>query len=361
MRVLWGTGFKTARAVRFQHELESKGIECKIVDASTVSRNLLGRHISNHYVSMGKFDRLVHDFKPDVVVSGVNNFGLAAIRSRIPFVINMGGDYWYEIEETRKAYCTNRIRTIVFNHADRLRNKCLDGATMIIAINQSLANRIDDKLPGKLTAVVHEGIDAAEWNRIPEAGNTLQHPCVGLVQNANVWSKAKEMLTLERVIPQLPTVTFYWAGRGPYKDVILKRLARFPNFRYLGWLDYPAGVKQFMSEIDLYLLATGLDIQPSSLKEAQLLERPVLATDAGYVDETMLDGKSGYLVNAGDARQLRTKIEMLLGDRQLATEMGRVGRQFIQKKFELSGAVDAFIDALNGCLATNPPTYSNRR
>ena len=49
------------------------------------------------------------------------------------------------------------------------------------------------------------------------------------------------------------------------------------NFHWLGKLEYPNKVREFLSEIDIYALITGMDLAPLSLKEAQLMERPVIA------------------------------------------------------------------------------------
>ena len=81
----------------------------------------------------------------------------------------------------------------------------------------------------------------------------LEHPCAGLVQDANWWGKTKEMLTLDKVMESLPDVHFYWAGDGQYKDKILQAYSKHKNFHYLGTIDYPDKVREFLTEIDMYM------------------------------------------------------------------------------------------------------------
>ncbi len=45
------------------------------------------------------------------------------------------------------------------------------------------------------------------------------------------------------------------------------------NFHWLGKLEYPDKVREFLSEIDIYALITGMDLSPLSLKEAQLMKK----------------------------------------------------------------------------------------
>ena len=88
----------------------------------------------------------------------------------------------------------------------------------------------------------------------------LKHPCVGLVQRANWWGKTSEMLILKKVLEKLPDVQFYWAGHGPFEERILTELEKYENFHWLGKLEYPNKVREFLSEIDIYALITGMDL-----------------------------------------------------------------------------------------------------
>jgi len=165
-----------------------------------------------------------------------------------------------------------------------------------------------------------------------------------LLQDANHWAKTKEMLVLETVIEKMPHVNFYWAGDGEFKNKILSKLDKFKNFHWLGPLQYPDKVKDFLTEIDIYALLTGQDTTPLSLKEAQLMEIPVLATDFGGIPEIMSDGTTGYLVKKGNSDDLIGKISTLLNDKKLSKEMGENGRRFIQKEFSLETSAKNFLD-----------------
>jgi len=175
----------------------------------------------------------------------------------------------------------------------------------------------------------------------------LKHPCVGLVQRANWWGKTKEMLTLKHVLEDLPDVHFYWAGDGPFREKILGELGKYKNFHWLGKLDYPDKVREFLSEIDVYALITGMDLAPLSLKEAQLMNKPVIATDVGGNPEMMKDGITGYLVKKGNHKQIIEKISLLLDDKELSGRMGDAGRKFIEETYSWEAITKNFIRILN--------------
>src|SRR5207302_8005749 len=105
------------------------------------------------------------------------------------------------------------------------------------------------------------------------------------------------------------------------------------NFKWLGRLEYPDKVREYLSEMDVYALISGMDLAPLTLKEAQLMEKPVIATDVGGIPEMMEDHKTGLLVKEGDHNDLIEKISILINDPNKAKEMGAAGHSFVKDNF----------------------------
>ena len=89
-----------------------------------------------------------------------------------------------------------------------------------------------------------------------------------------------------------------------------------------------------------------MDLAPLTLKEAQLMEKPVIATDVGGDKEMMIDGKTGFLVREGNAEDIIEKISLLLKDKKLAEEMGKNGRLFIKEEFNWEKIAKRFLDII---------------
>jgi len=111
----------------------------------------------------------------------------------------------------------------------------------------------------------------------------------------------------------------------------------------LGSLEYPNKVREYLSEIDIYAIITGMDTTPLSLKEAQLMKRPVIATNVGGNSETMRDGETGFLLKEGDDNDIIEKISLLLKDKELSQRLGQQGRNFIEKDFSLEASAKNFL------------------
>jgi glycosyltransferase involved in cell wall biosynthesis len=227
---------------------------------------------------------------------------------------------------------------------DKLAKEIFNGATAILPICKYLEKITNKFVPGKSTQVFFEGVDASRWYQAK--GMNLKHPCVGLLQRARWWGKTSEMLILKKVLEKMPDVNFYWAGDGPLRERVLSELDKYDNFHWLGNLQYPDKVREYLSEIDVYALITGMDLAPLTLKEAQLMKKPVVVTNVGGNPEMMVDGKTGFLVEKGNDTQLIEKLRLLFEDVDMAKKMGNEGRKFIERTFNWKLVTKNFIEMI---------------
>ena len=144
----------------------------------------------------------------------------------------------------------------------------------------------------------------------------------------------------------MPDVHFYWAGDGVYRDQILPVLQKFENFHWLGAIDYPDKVREFLTEIDVYALISGIDMSPLTLQEAQLMEKSVVATNVGGIPELMKDGETGFLVRKNNPEELTEKISILVNDNKKSQSMGKKGKDFVSTNFNWNKICRNFLDCL---------------
>lgn len=209
--------------------------------------------------------------------------------------------------------------------------KCFKKSISILPVCRYLEEIVKQRYPEKSTYVLHGGINPTDW--FPEKGIELKHPCVGLLQTANIWGKTREMLILPKILEAMPGITFYWVGDGPYLDRVLSVLEKYENFKWLGSLEYPKQIRQFLTEIDVYALISGLDMQPRSILEAHLMQKPIVATNIGGVSENMKNNETGFLVEQGDTRGWVEKLTFLLQNPEKSKEMGRSGKSFVMENY----------------------------
>ena len=326
----------------FGDALKKFNVEYKLISESDYVVGFPTKSLRRYFSSKNKLDKLISEFEPDaVLIDRQSSFGLEIIKRKIPLFVLLRGHYWSEIEYAKDTIYKDKIMRKVIDMRKDVAEQVFAGSTEILPICKYLENVVKEHHPTQKSSVFIEGVDDTKWWKTN--GMELKHPCIGLLQDANWWKKTKEMLTLEKVIESMPNTHFYWAGDGQYKDKILEALDKFNNFHWLGSLEYPDKVRDYLSSIDIYAIITGMDTTPLSLKEAQLMEKPVIATDVGGNSEIMINGESGFLVKEGDSDDLIKKISSLQDDNDLAKSMGEKGKKFIQKEFSLSVSAQNFL------------------
>ena len=333
----------------FSDTLNRLGVESKLVFDADYSDGFPSRKIRKWFQKRKKFTKLIEEFKPDAIfIDRQRHFGIDALKANIPLFVLLRGHYWSEINWNKKTMYKSLPKRIALSRWDKLGKEIFNGATAILPICKYLEKITNKFVPGKSTNIFSEGVDASRWYQVK--GMNLKHPCIGLLQRANWWGKTSEMLILKNVLEKMPNTHFYWAGDGPLRERVLSELDQYDNFHWLGNLQYPDKVREYLSEIDVYTLITGMDLASLTLKEAQLMKKPVVATNVGGNQEMMIDGKTGFLVQQGNHEQLIDKLSLLLEDKELAKKMGNEGRKFIEDTFNWELVTKNFIKIMESYL-----------
>jgi len=330
--LIGGSSSKIFHLKEFSDSLERIGVECKLVFDADYADGFPSRKLGNWFKSDKKFENLIKEFNPDAIfVDRQRHFGLAATKTEVPLLVHLRGNYWEEIKMARETLYKSLPKRIALQKWEDIAEKCFEGSKIILPICNFLSDIVTKRYPDKPVETLYQGISPSNWFHTD--GMKLKHPCVGLLQNATIWDKTKAMLILTKVLEKMPNVTFYWVGDGPYRDKIIPKLEKFENFKWLGALEYPEKVRQFLSEIDVYALLSGIDMSPLTLQEAQLMQKPVVATNVGGIPELMRNNETGFLIKKEDHDKLVEKLEILINNETMAKKMGIAGREFISNNF----------------------------
>ena len=316
----------------FTEKLRQYNIETKIVDDLQIYETAKSNKILRWLKTPSKFNELIDDFKPDMVFTErTSHFCSLLSKHKIPFIIFLRGDYWqeYKIAKNKTKSIQQFIQLKIKN---KIAGNCFNSSTAIFPICKYLEKVAQQKYPKKNIHKLYQGIDIDNWSKI-NSKLKLKHPCIGFLQGARIYDKAKEMKILSEVIKYYPNITFYWAGDGPYRNEILSVLENYKNFKWLGELDYPDKVKEFLSEIDIYGLCTGLDMSPHTILEAGILEKPTIATNVGGVSESIIDKETGLLVEPNNSSDWIEKIGILINNTDELDRMGKNAKIMISNNF----------------------------
>lgn len=88
-----------------------------------------------------------------------------------------------------------------------------------------------------------------------------------------------------------------------------------------------------------------------AVTEALWKGKPVVASDVGGIPLQIVDGETGFLVDAHDKKTFADRIVTLLKDRKLAAEMGAKAREAVRKDFLITRLLLDYLGILESVLA----------
>jgi len=148
----------------------------------------------------------------------------------------------------------------------------------------------------------------------------------------------------------VPDVRLACAGEGDRIGVAryAERLGIADAVKFTGCVG-PSGKRALLEHAAVFALPSYREGLPVSLIEAMGAGVPVVASPVGGIPEVVVDGASGYLVGAGDTRNLTRALSRLLVDRAQAKRMGEAARQTAHARFSPEPALaplEGLYDAL---------------
>ena len=126
------------------------------------------------------------------------------------------------------------------------------------------------------------------------------------------------------------------AGDGEQRseyEALARELDVESRVRFLGRVDYPYLQRLYASARAVAQTNLGPETFGLTVAEASAHALPVVGYDVPAINEIVESGKTGILVPPGDIESLTSAIEELLGNEQLAKNMGAAGRSRMLARF----------------------------
>jgi glycosyltransferase involved in cell wall biosynthesis len=105
--------------------------------------------------------------------------------------------------------------------------------------------------------------------------------------------------------------------------------------------NYRENISEIYSALDVFVLSSKREGFSRSILEAMSSNLPVLASKIDEIEEAVLDGENGILVNWNDVDRLAAAIIQLAQNENMRQRMGQLGRQRVVEKFDLSCHVES--------------------
>lgn len=144
---------------------------------------------------------------------------------------------------------------------------------------------------------------------------------------------------------RLPTLTLTIAGRGKIPEPLCNKMEQLGIRLVNRWLSTEETCA-LMREADVVVLPYRDATQSGVISLAMAHGLPVIASAVGGLPEQVIDGKTGFLVKPGDARDLSQKMEILAKDESLRRQFRENQLKLASTTFSWDTAAEKLIEIL---------------
>lgn len=225
----------------------------------------------------------------------------------------------------------------IFEEAGRASPRTGAVADVVLANSRATAATIPRANP----VVIHQGIATGPIIR-RRSVNTRIGVAARLAPVKGISTLIEAMSLLTRDHPALTSTTFLEiAGTGPEEPTLRAKISDLglaKQVRLHGWRE---NVRHLMQRWDIYVqpsIAEGFGI---SVLEAMAVGLPVIASRTGGLPELVDEGRTGVLVEPGDAQALADAIASLVSDEETRRRLGAAGRERVAREFTIEGEVSS--------------------
>jgi len=288
----------------------------------------LYRKYINKYIN-----KIIVTHKIDVIEAPDWTGITAFMKFKCPHIIRLHGSdaYFCNLENRKQKY-----KNYFFE------KKALLGADKIVSVSDFTAKKTN-KIFGinKCKEVIHNGINTFSFKPIDVAVHENQLLYFGtIIRKKGVLELAH---AFNLVLEKNPNATLLLLGKDVV-DVFEKQstLELFFNIlsekaktkvTHLQEVHYTE-VASIIAKANLITLPSFAEAFPMTWLEAMGMEKALVTSNVGWANEMMIDGETGFTIDPKNHIDYANKIEMLLGDADLARQCGKKARECVLEKFD---------------------------
>jgi len=291
---------------------------------------LLDKHPGIDPANMRKIYNLLSQISPDIVHTHIQ----AAVYA-IP---------WYMFhKKCVKVHTLHSIPSMEFTKAHMKMQKYAYRKLGVIPVACGETVRRETAklygIPLERIKLAYNGIDIARY----ASGEKDEHEGSVIINVAN-FSKWKNQQMLIDVIQYLDdTYRLVLAGEGVCREEVEEKARHNGVSHRVTFAGRSNNVPLLLSQADLFVLSSEFEGIPLSVEEAFAAGLPVVATNVGGIPDLVTDGENGFLVEAGDSREMARKIAEICSDKALYARMSAANKEKA-KQFDISNTAKQYME-----------------
>ena len=247
----------------------------------------------------------------------------------LPYVVSVHG---------LDAFSNEQINGRVGEWCSRISRRVFHGSRRVICVSELVRERVLSQLGSSVrTSVVYNGVDTDFFS--PAGDEPRETPSLLCVGNL-ITNKGQEVLlrAMASIVPEFSTLSLDIIGDGPdlprLRELISK-LSLEGKVRFHG-RQPRRQVADAMQRCTVFALPSRYEGLGCVYLEAMSCGKPVVGIRGQGIAEVIRQGSNGYLVGAGNDKELALVLGILLRDQQRRQNMGQAARDTIVERFTLA-------------------------
>ena len=140
---------------------------------------------------------------------------------------------------------------------------------------------------------------------------------------------------------------------APPLVALAEKLGLKHRLRFLG---FRSDVPSVLADLDVFVLPSTSEGLPLVVLEAMASALPVVATRSGGTEETVEEGRTGFLVPVADAEAIAARVIDVLENPRRAVQLGEEARRICKQNFSIRAMVSNYERVYEECLGLQPET-----
>lgn len=213
----------------------------------------------------------------------------------------------------------------------------------IFAVSGALAKALADNGLENVE-VMHNAIDITEWENTP-LGNKDGKNFIFFGGRVSAVKGGDVLMTaMQDVLPEKSNTRLLIVGaEDEYSELLKKKaesIAMEDLILFTGWKTRDQMKHMYPLSTLVVVPSLCFDWFPTVVLEAMASGRPVIAGCFGGAKEVIEDGKTGFIINSQNPKELSDKILYLLSHEKEAQEMGRAGYERVKNNFSMEKYIE---------------------
>ena len=186
-------------------------------------------------------------------------------------------------------------------------------------------------------------------------GIPTDKPLISQVSRMDIWKDPEGLLEIFRKVKEKVDCRLLYcynsAPDDPEGEIILNRIKEKCKDLKNDVLFYGGENARLVNAVQTF---SNVIVQKSikegfclAVTEALWKGTPVVASNVGGIPSQIIDGETGYLVNAYDYNGFSDKIVELLKNKNLSKEIGMKAREYVKNNFLVTRLIDDYLNLLN--------------